>query len=105
MPQQDSATTGQWWLMGLLVVATLVLTGRQHHGEAHDEANDGAQHQTNKACRGFVVLPNGFAVLSGLSAAPAHGSARVPHGATHVGATMADKSPTAGAPQHLMGYT
>ena len=65
----------QVFLMGVLVLATIVFTGRQHYGEAHNADEDQhAHHQTKRVCRGFVVLPNGFAVLSSLPLSPAYAS-------------------------------
>jgi hypothetical protein len=87
-------------LIGFLGCLAVALVGYSHTGEAQE-----SQPQTRAVCRGFVVLPNGFAVLSGLHAHPAPGSAGTQHKAAHAGATMPDKGHTSSAPQHLMGYT
>src|SRR6266566_3334684 len=106
MQLPHSARTSHLLLMGLLVCAALVLTRRRHDGEAHDdEEGKGGHHHAERGCRGFVILPNGVAVLSGLSDALAHDSAGAPHGAVHAGVTMADQGHTSGAAPHLMGYT
>ena len=90
----------RYLLVGLLGCMAVALTGHLHPGEAQE-----GQHQAKAVCRGFVVLPNGFAVLSGLHAHPAPGNAGTQHKEAHAGATMADKGHTASAPPHLMGYT
>ena len=92
--------------MGLLVCAVFVLVGPQHDGEAHDDTEgEGGHHHVERGCRGFVILPNGFAVLSGLSDAPAHGSAGTQHDVAHMVGNNDRHGPTSGTSQHLMGYT
>ncbi len=93
--QQNSVSISHFLLVGLLGCIAVALAGRPHAGEAQE-----GQRQADAVCRGFVVLPNGFAVLSGLHVHPAPGSAAAQHGAT-----VAAKGHTASAPQHLMGYT
>ena len=100
MQQQHAVRLSRIVLVGLLGCVAVALAGRPHTGEAQDN-----QRQADAVCRGFVVLPNGFAVLSGLHAHPAPGSASAQHQAAHAGTPMAAKGPMAGAPQHLMGYT
>ena len=94
-------------LFAFLVLAAAVLAERPHYGEANHRAEKGeeAQRQAEKVCRGFLILPNGFAVLSGLPVSSASDSARGHHGTAHAGATPADQGHTSSAPQHLMGYT
>jgi YtkA-like len=106
MQLQRSTRTYRLVLIGFLGCAAMVLAARQHAGEAHDdEGGKGGHQHAARGCRGFVILPNGFAVLSGLSATPVHSSAGAPPGAARAGVTMADKGHTSGAAPHLMGYT
>jgi hypothetical protein len=100
MQQQHSVSTDRFLLVGLLGCIAVALAGRPDAGEAQK-----SQRQAEAVCRGFVVLPNGFAVLSGLHVHPAPGSAGAQHKAAHARATMADKGHTARVPQHLLGYT
>ena len=96
----------QVFLMGVLVLATIVFTGRQHYGEAHNADEDQhAHHQTERVCRGFVVLPNGFAVLSSLPLSPAYASVGERQSTAHSGITIANTDHTADAPEYLLGYT
>src|SRR5262245_39481325 len=106
MQQRRSAGVYHVFLIRVLVLATIVLTGHQHYGEAHSTEEDQyAHHQTERVCRGFVVLPNGFAVLSSLPQSPTYGSAGDRPNAAHSSRTLADTGHTADAPQHLLGYT
>jgi hypothetical protein len=106
MQQRRPAGLYQVFLMEVLVLAIIVLTGHQHYGEAHStEEDQHAHHQTERVCRGFVVLPNGFAVLSSLPQSPTYGSAGDRPNAAHSSITLADAGHTADAPQHLLGYT
>ena len=96
----------QVFLMGVLVLATIVFTGRQHYGEAHNADEDQhAHHQTERVCRGFVVLPNGFAVLSSLPLSSAYASVGERQSTAHSGITIANTDHTADAPEYLLGYT
>ncbi|MGE3537943.1 MAG: FixH family protein [Candidatus Tectimicrobiota bacterium] len=95
-------------LLGALAWSGLLLTGSLVHGQAQQPTHDHGSHQHGAAvCRGFVVLPNGFAVLSGQTAAPEHGKGSpAASGAGHGTGAMADKSHAAtGTAPHLLGYT
>jgi hypothetical protein len=92
--------------MVLLGLAIVVLAGPQHYGETHSAGEEqSAHHQTDGVCRGFVVLPNGFTVLSSLPLSPAHGSVGEHQHAAKAGITMADTGHPADAPQHLLGHS
>lgn len=86
-------------LVGALAGAGIFLSGLQAPSEAQPKHHDYPGHQhAGDICRGFVVLPNGFAVLSGQAGSQA--------GATHSSQPMVDKGHGAStAPPHLMGYT
>lgn len=58
--------------------------------------------QGASVCRGFVVLPNGLAVLSGMPAVPERGEAHAHPGHSHAPGAIASQA--AGAPAHLMDY-
>ncbi len=68
--------------------------------------------QTANVCHGFVVLPNGFAVLSGIPAVPERVPAHAAPGQEPASSTMGEQdaarlalSPqAAAAPAHLMDY-
>src|SRR5215468_8491235 len=70
-------------------------------------------YQIGDVCRGFVVLANGIAVLSGMSETPASAGTRVPHIDHPAGVMtpntdrshMASTSPASSAPLPLMGST
>ena len=58
MQPQRPAGLYHVFLMGVVVLASMVLAGPQHYGAAHSTGEDqGAHHQTTRLCRGFVVLP------------------------------------------------
>jgi hypothetical protein len=97
--QQHFVSICRFLLVGLLGCIAIALAESPHAGEAQE-----GQRQADAVCRGFVVLPHGFAVLSGLHVHPAPGSAGAQHKAAQQGATMADKGHTSSTPQHLMGY-
>ena len=104
--QQHSVSVCRFVLMGLLVCTAIVLAGRQHYGEAHgDEEDHKRVPQAERVCHGFVILPNGFAVLSGLPVSPAPDSTGAQQAAAQAGVPVADQGHTSGAAQHLMGYT
>jgi hypothetical protein len=105
MQRQGSVLLIQRVLFAFLLLTVSVLTGRQHYGEAHGDGEEEGHHQAEQVCRGFVILPNGFAVLSSLPLSSVPGSASAHHDAAHGSVTMADKGRTSGAPQHLLGYT
>ena len=106
MQQRRPAGLYHVFLMGVLVLATMVLAGPQDYGEAHSPGEDhGAQHKITRPCRGFVVLPNGFAVLSGQPLSPVYASPGDRQHAVHAGIAMADTGRTADGPQHLLGYS
>lgn len=97
--------------LGFIAGCGLLLVGLQGESQAQAKPHDHKshdhkhQHHAAEACRGFVVLPNGFAVLSGLTASAPPGHAGAKPGAMPGGAGMADKGPGAGGPpQHLLGY-
>jgi hypothetical protein len=105
MQQQHAVSLSRFFLVGVLVLAAVVLPGRHHSREAHGNGQpDRVKRQAEDVCLGFVVLPNGFAVLSGLPVSPTPSSAGGRYGAARAGATLAGKGPTSGAPQHLLGY-
>jgi hypothetical protein len=98
--QQHFVSIYRFLLVGLLGCIAVALAGYPQAGEAQE-----GQRQAEAVCRGFVVLPNGFAVLSGLHVHPAPGSTGAQHQPAHAGATMAAKGHTSSVPSHLMGYT
>src|SRR5262249_4596494 len=100
MQQPYSVSIYRFMLLGLLGCIAVSFAGRPHYGEAQ-----GDQRQTEGVCHGFVILPNGLGVLSGLPAHSPAGSAGAQHGAAHAGATTAEKGHMSGTPQHLMGHT
>lgn len=96
-------------LLGCLVSGHLLLLGwcppSQAQSTPHTQTG---QTHTGAACHGFVVLPNGFAVLSGQPATPfpGHAHAGTKQTATHVGSPMAEQGQQAGGTSpHLLGYT
>ncbi|HEY5871200.1 MAG TPA: hypothetical protein VI542_37460 [Candidatus Tectomicrobia bacterium] len=99
MQQKYGVGIDRFLLVGLLGCMAVALTGPPEAGEAQE-----SQRQAAAICRGFVILPNDFAVLSGVHVHPASGSAKAQHKATHAGATTADKGHTSGGSQHLQGY-
>ena len=106
MQQQYAVSPYRCFLVGVLALAAVVLPGRYHSREAHGHGKaDGVQRQAEDICLGFVVLPNGFAVLSGLPVSPAPSSAGGWYGAARAAATLAGKGRTSGAPQPLLGYS
>lgn len=66
--------------LGVLVVACL---GGLNLAETHE-----ARSQVGSVCHGFVVLPNGYAVLSGMPMAPMHGGGHAQHSGTQQEAAM-----------------
>jgi len=106
MPQRRSAGIYYVFLMGVLVLGTIVLTGYQQYGEAHSAGEDhGTHHQIEGVCRGFVVLSNGFAVLSSLPLSPAYGSVGESQPTAPSSISRADPGPTTETPPHLLGYS
>jgi len=115
MPRQRSVIAVSIALSGLLVLVLASRDARRRHAEAHDE-----HHQSGSVCPGFVVLPNGFAVLSsevsapGAADVPAHqgnaqtekGMMQADHGhtthASHGHAAHAEHTP--GESQSLLGH-
>jgi hypothetical protein len=108
-------------LSGLLSLTLAVRDASFYPAAAHD-----VRQQARSTCPGFVILPNGFAVLSGTSTTPA--SMHMHHGAAqgeakteqmdHAMPAAAPKQQAHSAPnhampaahppdaqQHLMGYT
>jgi hypothetical protein len=99
------------FVTGLLVLVFVASTYRAKADEARP--------QVGSVCRGFVVLPNGYAVLSGMPAAHEHEGRQAHHDASHQTKAMAPQHEQmqhkshghaegmrqpAGAPPHLMGY-
>jgi hypothetical protein len=76
-------------LVGLLLV--LAAARSRYAAEAQQSSTHAGAHQHNAkgACHGFVVLPNGFAVLSGMPTISESGSAHAHHGDTSAGGAMA----------------
>jgi hypothetical protein len=105
MKQQHAVSPYRFFLVGVLALAVVVLPGH-HSREAHGNGKtDRVHRQAEEVCLGFIVLPNGFAVLSGLPVSPAPSSAGGWYGAARAAATRAGKGQTSGAPQHLLGYS
>lgn len=102
-------------LSGLLMLTAYVHAADHRHDEAHE-----TRHQAGSTCPGFVLLPNGYAVLSQMPAAPEHGGAPTHQMGAHMEAAMVQTdhdqashqghssdeqaSHESGGPQHLMGY-
>jgi hypothetical protein len=110
------------FLSGLCLLASVT---NMYHAEA-----DATRPPVGSVCRGLVVLPNGYAVLSGMSVTHEHAMGHAQHGTTHpdkammhaMGNQMAPSheqmmheshghagemgkmSKPSGAQQHLMGY-
>jgi hypothetical protein len=99
--------TATWPLLGFLVCIVGVLDSLHYLAAAQ-----ASQHAAGQICRGFVVLPNGFAVLSGMPNTPASGRAHTHQKDTHTGTATAEKghshpaspAPVSSPPQHLLGY-
>jgi hypothetical protein len=91
MPQHRSVVAVSIVLAGLLGLVVASRDASRCHAEAHD-----TRHQTGSVCPGFVVLPNGFAVLSREVSTPGAADAHVHHGnaQTEKGMTQADHGPT-----------
>jgi hypothetical protein len=120
MPRKRYLIGTPIFLSGLCVLA---LVTSLYYAEA-----DETRPQVGSVCRGFVVLPNGYAVLSGMKPPPMAGMQHdVQHGATPQAKTMmhamgsqmaptheqmrheshshaGERSQPSGAQQHLMGY-
>lgn len=90
--------SGHLLLLGLCPPSQAQSTPHTHTGQLH----------TGAACHGFVVLPNGFAVLSGQPATPlpGHAHAGTKQTTTPAGSPMAEQGHQAGGTSpHLLGYT
>jgi hypothetical protein len=111
-------------LVGVLSVALPAYAQTHKHSIEHGQST----HEHSGTCTGFVVLPNGYAVLSGMEPSPMPGMPHdMQHGATpqakvmthEMGSQMApthqqtmheshghtgEMSQPAGAQQYLMGY-
>ena len=70
-------------LFAFLVLAAAVLATLRLHAQAQEH-----QRQAGNVCRGFVALPTGIAVMSGMPVSHAPGGAHTPHAATHAGGVM-----------------
>jgi hypothetical protein len=75
------------YALGILLAGLLCLAGL-HNASAHQSVQ-----QTGSVCHGFVILSNGYAVLSGVPAMQAHGTASMHHGAMHQHTTMRQTAP------------
>jgi hypothetical protein len=111
--------------MGLVLFGLLSLTLAIRDASFHPAAAHDVRQQSRSTCPGFVILANGFAVLSGTSTTPTN--MHMHHGAAQGEAKAAQMdpvtpaapkqmshsapnhtmpaAPTPDAPQHLMGYT
>ncbi|MBM3223092.1 MAG: hypothetical protein FJZ47_04720 [Candidatus Tectomicrobia bacterium] len=90
----------RFWRHALTVCLGCLLSSAVPAIEAHEKAP-----QAVGGCQGFVVLPNGFAVLSGLSRHMPRGHSAMPqHGAHQPGGSGAPKAPMEGSASHLLGY-
>lgn len=106
MQRQCVTHTRRIVVLGLFVFGLVISRGHHNFVAAHD-----ARHQAGSVCSGFVILSNGFAVLSGLPAAHGHGSTPVHHAPSTQDKAMvhqkhdqmAHGSAASGA-QHLLGY-
>jgi hypothetical protein len=97
-------------LFAFLVLAAAILVTLRVHAQAEEHPR-----QAGNVCRGFVVLPTGIAVMSGMPVSHAPGGAHTPHAATHAGGAMPPAlehsrmqpmgGQAANAPSPLLGYT
>src|SRR5262249_29559171 len=83
MQRQDYVFAIHSVLFAYLVLAAAILATLRLHGQAQEHA-----HQAGDVCRGFVVLPTGIAVLSGMPVSHAPGGTHTPHAAAHAGGAM-----------------
>lgn len=79
----------------LSILLILTFTTRRNDAAAHDDA-----HKTGGACRGFVVLSNGYAVLSDDSASSAHAPEHASQAAPRKGKAEMHKMGSEMPPKH-----
>ena len=97
-------------LFVFLVLTAAIFVTLRVHAQAQ-----GYPRQAADVCKGFIVLPTGIAVLSGIPVAHAPGGAHTPHEVTHAGGAMPPAlehsrmqpmdNQASNAPLPLLGYT
>lgn len=107
MPTSSQISTHTRMLAGTLVCTATLLVSVHHTSEAQQKHHDHTSpHHAGATCHGFVILPNGFAVLSDQAATAPHGQAGSQASSTSSAKPMvAPGHGAGGAPSHLMGYT
>src|SRR5215813_2667518 len=83
MPRQGYVFAIPRVLFAFLVLTAAIFVTLRVHAQAQEQPR-----QAGDVCRGFVMLPTGIAVLSGMPVSHAPGGAHTPHAAAHAGGAM-----------------